>query len=301
MPTPIERPMKADKVKDMKGIRFPVLATPKVDGIRCVIVKGKALSNTLKPIPNQHVREVLEEHCWDGFDGELVLPGVKTFAETSSAIMSRGGKPNFRYDVFDWLGEWADDAYEDRISHYADHWEEGIFPTYIGCLKPTPVKNLEELLEYEAAMLAAGYEGVMIRDPRGPYKFGRATWKEQYLLKIKRFEDREARIVGVEELCRNDNPLEFNELGLAQRSSHKANKVPMGTLGAFIVQDLGTGVEFKIGTGDGLTQELRQQLWNMGAVNLYGLIIKYKTQPFGMKDKPRIPVFLGFRSSLPLE
>ena len=79
------------------------------------------------------------------------------------------------------------------------------------------------------------------------------------LLKVKRFEDGEAGILAVEEQMHNGNEATTNELGRTQRSSHKENKVPMGTLGALVCKDVETGIQFNIGTG--FTDEVRQQLW----------------------------------------
>src|SRR6185436_2786055 len=64
---------------------------PKLDGIRCLIVDGKLLSNTLKPIPNQHLWESMKsirEYNKTGlFEGELIIPH-KTHQDTMSVVMS---------------------------------------------------------------------------------------------------------------------------------------------------------------------------------------------------------------------
>lgn len=91
----------------------------------------------------------------------------------------------------------------------------------------------------------------------------------------------------------NDNPAEVSELGLTKRSSHKENKVPTGTLGSLVVRDLNTNVEFEIGTG--FTAQERADWWR-DKCDVIGRIVKYKYFPTGSKDKPRFPVFLGFRS-----
>jgi hypothetical protein len=72
----------------------------------------------------------------------------------------------------------------------------------------------------------------MLRDPNGPYKFGRSTRKEGYLLKLKRFCDSEAEVIGVVELMHNGNEAKTNALGRTERSTRKAGKTGMGVLGA---------------------------------------------------------------------
>lgn len=289
----ITKPMLAGVCKDIAKLRFPVLATPKLDGIRCLIIeqngKKRAVSRNFKPIPNHYVREWLEENCMIGFDGELVL-NKGTFQDVSSAIMSRDGEPDFVYQVFDWAGQ-PDGGYSDRI------WvlEQSPSLSHVEYVLPLEMDGVTDLERYEEECLTMGYEGVMVRDPMGPYKCGRSTEREGWLLKIKRFEDGDAIIIGVEEKLHNANEQMDDPLGRTKRHSFKSGMVPMNTLGALIVKDLKTKVEFKIGTG--FDDAMRQTLWNARAT-LNGVIVKYKSQTVGVKDKPRFPVFLGLRSEL---
>ena len=154
------------------------------------------------------------------------------------------------------------------------------------------VHNYDELSNFEEKCLTEGYEGVIIKDAFSPYKYGRSTVKEGYMLKIKRYKDSEAKIISVEELMSNTNQAVINNLGKTERSNHKAGMVPQNTLGALVVEDLQTQVQFHIGTG--FDQELRDQLWKQKD-SLIGKIVKYKYFGYGQVDKPRHPVFLGFR------
>ena len=68
-------------------------------------------------------------------------------------------------------------------------------------------------------------------------------------------------------------------------------------LGAFTCRTLPgpdneTDVEFSIGTG--FTAADRTWMWN-NRDQLLGKFVKFKHFPIGAKDKPRHPVFLGFR------
>ena len=58
---------------DFKKLVYPVYASPKLDGIRCSIVDGKALSRSLKAIPNAHISRLLSCPELDGLDGELII------------------------------------------------------------------------------------------------------------------------------------------------------------------------------------------------------------------------------------
>ena len=66
-------------------------------------------------------------------------------------------------------------------------------------LYPTTVSNQQEVDELMIQNLKDGYEGLMLRDPNGVYKFGRSTVKENILLKVKDFMDDEAEIISFRE------------------------------------------------------------------------------------------------------
>ena len=61
-----------------------------------------------------------------------------------------------------------------------------------------------------------------------------------------------------------------------------------------MVQRLTDNLEFRVGTGKGLTNVLRQEIWDNQSKWL-GKVIKYKHQAIGSKDAPRIAIYLGMR------
>jgi DNA ligase-1 len=279
-------------------VEYPVLCSPKLDGIRCVKINGRVLARSLKPIKNNYIRTTLERLLPDGIDGELM--SGDTFQACTSAIMSEDGEPAFKLWCFDYVfGEnGLERKYNLRVIALKEEIEK-IHDDRVAFVPVKQINNEKELLAYEAEMLSQGFEGVMLRNPIGPYKCGRSTEKEGWLLKLKRFVDSEAEIIGFEELMHNNNEKKINELGLSHRSSAKAGKTPGGTLGKFLVRDLNTKVEGRIGTGEGLTQKLRQQIWDNRSTYM-GKIVKYRFQAIGVKDKARIPVFIGFRDEIDL-
>jgi DNA ligase-1 len=263
-----------------------VLATPKLDGIRCLIQGGHAVSRNFKAIQNCYIREQMSG-LPDGLDGELILEG-KEFNEVSSAVMSGDGKPDFRYYVFDYVSDELNQPYYARM----DALEDLMLPTFCFKLIPVEIKNLDALMAYENKCVEEGYEGVMIRTPNGPYKCGRSTSREGYLQKIKRFTDSEAEILDFEERLHNENEATTDLLGHTKRSSHQENMVKTGTLGALRVRDIKTQIEFKIGTG--FDDVLRQEIWDHQK-KYSKMLVKYKSQASGAKDAPRFPVFIGWR------
>lgn len=289
----ITAPILAAKKPVFENIKFPVLATPKIDGIRCIKINGQALSRSFKPIPNVHIRTMIEKYCPDGFDGEIICGDG--FNDVQSMVMKREGTPDFTYEVFDYVTDSLNTPYVERIAQLKGFFEQNpLIMTCARTLIPVLVNSLEELKEVMGIHLEQGYEGTMIRSPESPYKCGRASLKEGYLTAIKYFEDGEAEVYGFEEQMHNANEAEVDAFGYTERSSKKENMIPMNTLGAFLVRK-SDGVEFKIGTGKGLTKDLRQQIWDNRDQYL-GKLIHYRSQPHGVKDKPRIPVWHGFRS-----
>lgn len=287
------QPMLAGKA-DPALLRFPCLASPKLDGIRCVIRNGVALSRKGIPIPNQHVQKLFGRPELEGLDGELIVgsPTSPTcYRDTNSGVMTIQGEPDVYFYVFDKVTD-PDTPFNIRLAStlYLMDSEERILH-----LGHTVVTSHSELDAYEAHHLDLGYEGVMLRDPGAAYKFGRSTAREGGLLKVKRFEDSEATITGFIEQMRNENEALTDAFGHTKRSSHRENKVGKGTLGAISVEDVHSGEEFEIGTG--FTDELRQSIWDTQGI-LMGQVVKYRHFPIGVKTKPRFPVFAGFRNPI---
>lgn len=280
------------KLQDLANLHYPVYASAKLDGIRCLVdpVLGP-VSRTLKPIPNEFVRNSLmasfTKHYVSHVDGELIV-GPSTakdvFQRTTSGVMTREGEPDFTYWIFDSF------KYPDRP------WSQRRASLFnigrIRVLDQQVCTSVDDVLELEDCYLRAGYEGIMLRSPKGLYKFNRSTLKEQYLIKFKRFADSEAQVVGYEERMTNTNEQTRDERGYAKRSSHKDGKVPTGTLGALVCMSDEFCQRFNVGTG--FDDEQRAKLWKQRD-RLIGRVVKFKHQSVGAKDLPRFPVFLGFR------
>lgn len=327
------KPNLAGKADD-NAIQFPVLASPKIDGVRAMVHdlpgvhRPRVMSRSMKPIPNALVQAALglEELLY--LDGELTV-GSPTdpncMQNTTSGVMSASKTPAFTFHVFDRFpdSDWGNDnpnmsfreryaSARERVAHVQEHWASGrciavrerlLNGAEFGDLMQTCpivlvehhiIEHIDDLAQYEADRLAEGWEGVMLRSPNGAYKQGRSTTREGGLLKVKRFVDAEAIIIGFEEQMKNNNAKQVNELGRSKRSSHKAGKEGKGTLGALICR-LPSGIEFNIGTG--MDDALRQHVWDNQAKFL-NTHVTYKSFPVGVKDAPRHPVFKSFRSVL---
>lgn len=291
------KPMLAGKAPaDLSKLTYPVLASPKLDGIRCHIHEGEAKSRSMKLIPNVSVRAALEG-LPNGIDGELMVAG--DFSACTSAFMSKSKiVTDFIFFAFDWIQpgdeEWLGRAFESRLSMLAQ-WSEANGHNNLRVVEHVRIENANDLGVYEAQCLAQGFEGVMVRDPAGSYKFGRSTTREGGLLKIKQFHDEEMTVTGFEELMHNDNVAEKDAFGRTKRSTSKEGKRPAGVMGV-MVGETEDGAIVELGTG--FTAEERAVMWNMRA-QLIGKLVKFKHLPAPggrpAGTRPRHPVYLGFR------
>jgi DNA ligase 1 len=291
------KPMLAATIEDTTTLNFPLLASPKLDGIRALVIDGKLVSRNLKPIPNAHVQALFGRPELNGLDGELICgdPTDKAaFRNTTSAVMSKDGTPDVRFWVFD---RFSGDSHHPFTVRFEAATNTLWRSHNLACtmVPHEAIRNLQSLEQYEATTLAQGYEGVMLRSADAPYKFGRSTMREHGLMKLKRFADAEAVVIGFEEQMHNTNEAKVDALGHTERSSHKAGMVGKGTLGALVVRGIDgqyKDVEFSIGSG--MDDAIRSEIW-ADRISTYGTVVKYKYFPIGCKDSPRFPVFLGFR------
>jgi DNA ligase 1 len=294
------KPMLAEALPKGQMPTFPCYVSPKLDGVRAVVFGGVVYSRNLKPIRNAYVQAMLGHEALEGCDGELIVgpPTSPTaFRDTTSGVMSANGAPAAHFHVFDCFH--PTDGFERRYGGHlgrsggrAAISRRGL-PVQLVAQKL--VENAEELLAAEQDYLDQGYEGAMVRSLHGPYKCGRATVREGYLLKVKRFCDAEAVVIGFEELMHNTNEQTTDALGHSKRSTAKAGKVGSGALGTLLARDPATGVEF--GIGGGFTADERLRLWGERET-LVGRLAKYKFFPTGSKEAPRFPVFISWRDPL---
>lgn len=314
--------MLADTLEELGGwgnVTFPLYASAKIDGVRGYVKDGVVYSRSNKPIPNKHVQKLFGRREYEGLDGELAVgpANAKNLMQvTMSGVMSVDGEPNVEWHVFDITTRGDTHTWDQRRE---DWWP--LLPTaYIGervrAVEQHKCLTIEDVDFWEARYLACGFEGLMLRAPDVVYKQGRCGKKTPWLIKVKRFEDAEAEVIGAIERMHNDNEKFTNELGQSKRSTHQENKRPAGDLGALICRTP-EGITFQIGTG--FTQQQREELWaehqaaerNLArgipaegslVPPLVGRTVKYKHfAKTGVKIAPRLPVWLGFRSELDMD
>jgi DNA ligase-1 len=229
----------------------------KLDGIRAYW-DGRQLVSRLGNVffaPDWFIAD-LPDHP---LDGELFL-GRKAFQRTSGIVrrQDRGdGWKELKYLVFDAPSHPG--TFEERLEALSDlrtPWAE-----------VHPHERIEDMGSLTAELdriTALGGEGLMARKPGSKYEIGR-SWT---LLKLKRFLDGEARVVGHQ----------------AGQGKHA------GRLGALLVE-LADGTGFAIGTG--FSDAERE------APPPLGTIVSFRYQELSDGGVPRFPTWAGIRVDAP--
>lgn len=287
---------------DLRGLPFPLLWSPKLDGIRTMLHELGPVSRKIKLLPNEKLRAFLGRGDLKGFDGEMVYGPITdkdVFNRTQSAVMKVEGpcptEADGKYLVFDDFTS-PNDPFEDRLARVIERVSrlDEDRRRYVQVVPHKPVANYDDLTNVEALCVERGFEGIMLRSPTGRYKFGRSTLRELILAKVKRFADVDCEIIEVYERMQNNNEATKDALGHTKRSSHQENKVGLGMLGGFTVRSPEfPGQTFNVGPGC-LTHDQLKALY-LKKDELPGQWIVGKYQPSGMKDAPRFCGFKGFR------
>lgn len=297
-------------------LQFPLIAQPKIDGVRSLNMYGALTGRSLKQHRNKYVTGLFSHSALLGLDGEMAAQDERhpdLCRITSSALSRAEGEPFILWHLFDYVTvDTKGWAYRDRLAALRERVHEigKIAPQFSVHLRVIPSVNcdsLSELNHWEDVWLSGGYEGVIVRGPMKQHKQGRSTVSEGGLLRIKRFVDFEFQATEIIEGEENLNEAQVNELGLTFRSSHQENKLANGMIGAMLgrcIDDVkaldGTvlfakGEVIKVGAGC-LSHDQRKYYFSHQD-EFKKLVCKGKFFPKGIKDKPRFPTWQSFRTS----
>jgi DNA ligase-1 len=280
-------------------LRPPYYGSFKLDGIRAVIEDGTSFSNSGKDLPSKYVQK-LSLFLPDGLDGEWVYgnPAAEGCLElTKSAVMSidwpeKMDRNELRFYIFDQVSR---GRFEERYHRYLQTPSR----TWLVPLEQTLLESDDDIDTFYRHALQLGYEGIVLKNPHGVYKHGRATEKQNLHWKMKPFgkDTKEAVIIGWYPMQESMGRALTNPLGLAERSYAQSEKRDVEMLGGWHVRDLRTDVEFSIGGGKGLTFEKRKELFKVGD-DMIGKVLQYTDMSYGVVDKPRHPQYRGFRDKI---
>ena len=281
---------------EFEGLAYPKVASPKLDGFRQYNYTGRPTTRSGKALANVHTRKILTRPEFNGFDGELITgdpTAPDALHKAQSAFGTISGEPEFTWHIFDDMTRGS--------AGYWNHWATSAvprirnLPDWCIVVRQQLVSNADELLAFHKHVTTLGYEGTVLRDPRSPYKHNRSTRKQEWMLKVKDLTYEEVMVVSFNEKMINANEATTDDLGFTRRSSHKAGKIPAGTLGSFTVRSFNSNEEFSIGTGPLVAHELKEIWQNQASYALRPMTVKYYSQA-ASRMKPRSGQFVAWRA-----
>ena len=294
---------------DLEKIDYPILASFKLDGIRCIFKDGEMLSRSLKPIVNKQLQEHFQPLKDISKEMNIILDGelydhTLTFQQITSLVMTQDWKSektikkngealyinaNFMFYCFDCHKE--DHIMFEHRTMIVNKLEES-YPKLIHAVEQEEVNDKKEVEYLFQTALKYGYEGLILKSADSKYKFGRATLNERTMYKVKPYETFDAQILEVIQgtEVREGAEKKINELGNSVTSMKKDDRVLINKASAFLVKY----GDHKLKVTIAATDAERSDMWEERDI-MKGKWIEYKAMMVGAKDVPRHPVMLRFR------
>ena len=288
-----------NKTIDIKTLKYPLLASYKLDGVRCLFKDGQMYSRALKSFPNLQLRKRFEHLTKLSkeqniiLDGELLAKSL-TFNELSGITrqLDKELPEDLFFYCFDLIkNEEFDIPFKIRVENTTKFITQ-IEERYVSLLSQNLITDHTKIQALYEEALDFGCDGLILRDPEGRYKFGRGTIKEGLIFKMKPFQTFDAKIIGVIQSTevREGAEKKINELGRSVTSKKKDDRILIEKAAAFEVMYKGKVLKVVIA----MTDEEKVEVWKNRKKYL-GRMIEYKGMLVGAKDLPRHPVFIRFR------
>lgn len=264
------KPMLAIKA-DLDQIKtFPIIGSPKYDGVRGILHPEFGLiSRASKPIANKYIRETLENTGLTHLDGEILTftnGKQDKLNNITSKVNSMEGEPEFVFMIFDDF-EYPQWGYQSRMENASFKVSQN--SKYLRLANFFVFDDIKSLEFYEKTVSQTS-EGLIIRSLSQPYKNGKATLRKGELIKVKRFMDDEGLI------------LEINQI---------ENGLPM--VGSFVVA--WNGIIFNL--GNGWSDKEAEEMWKIRHL-LKGKKVTFKFEGTGANGAPKFSTFLAIREDV---
>jgi len=243
---------------NLKAIKYPVLVTPKVKGVRCLTLDdGYAVGIDLQRIPNFFIGYELSNYGMGGLDGVLTIRGELDKSAIVDKVKDVDAVVKFEYHVFD-LWAMTHNDYDDRVADLARLLPRPR-PPMMKVHAPVTVHDINGLVNYWDECVDGGYDGVVLHQPDGRYV-----------------------------MHGHPSPVNTYELSLHSMATGtilRAKGEP-DVLGAFVVRDK-AGNEFDV--AHGYTWKEREFFWKTRKQHV-GYDLTYRYNPGALM--PRNPVFV---------
>ena len=190
----------------------PLYCQRKYDGIRCIsyLKDGKLILESRKGVAFENFDNLktellklfkkLPQNFY--FDGELftdqidfeVISGLIRLSEKKCTAEDRALINTIEYHVYDFVDlDQLALTYSERLAFLRSSLKSS---KLIICVETFFLENIQDVKVYHDKFIQEGFEGIMIRDPNGPYEVQK---RSKYLQKYKEFMEEEFKIVGFHE------------------------------------------------------------------------------------------------------
>lgn len=172
---------------DYTKVRYPAYLQPKIDGFRCLIHKndGNVIYYTASKNKFHHIDFINKDFEKINIgnniylDGELYIPNEST--RTLRSILSSNNLDQNKLDLINKVEIIIFDMFDinnlEMAFNERYNFLENIFKTKYKYLKLMPthlINNEKQLDDYFSQYVKDGYEGIIIRNGEGKYKFNRS-------------------------------------------------------------------------------------------------------------------------------
>lgn len=193
-------------------LAYPCYVSPKLDGVRCLATLGNGKVTFTSRGGKEYrvpkhlyaaLMEIMPEQGELVLDGELYIHGME-LNQIVSAVKNTDNPKHYEmeFHVFDVPSE---KPFSERYLDLCDIERHYGFDGVIRMVKCSRVNSEDEARGWLATHMNNGFEGIMLRNPEGPYTFNH---RSSDLQKWKEFKDCEAQIVSVD--CDKNNEAVFN-------------------------------------------------------------------------------------------
>ena len=318
------------KASDLDKINFPTWASEKLDGVRCLIIDGKAYSRKGLPLHDvfhKRFKPFLDLTLGSNhvFDCEVFNPDA-TFQQITSSLANEDGVPIKLY-VFDYmtLEEWngvSVTPFRQRLVNLRNvltqmtRDTDAMSENYIEEVPQVSCSNKDEVMYHFNHICDAGGEGLMLRHPDQLYKHGRSTLKEAPVkgggfYKLKLFETLDAVIVGFEAKNRlteeaKESITDKDAFGRSKRGHRKDDRVAVDEIGAVTLQIPDKFYKDAKGNDQPVIfnatwakgSPVREEMTWDNREQFIGRWVEVEYMSVGMKDLPRLGRITRFRCDL---
>lgn len=304
---PMKAPNQQVEGKNLKeqteNLPLPLIASYKLDGIRCIFKDGNMYSCSLKNIPNEKLHErfaLLKGFSKDNdiiLDGELYAPSIP-FNELSGVCrrLSSELPDDLSFYCFDVLasdnfGPMWQESFKIRKKRLFCMQDE-LGSEYFKVVDQVYLETPERVVSYFNEAVDFGCDGLILRDPEGQYKYGRSTLKEGLIFKLKPYQSIDVKIIGFVQATKVNSKAEkkINELGRSVTSKKKDDRILIDKAACFKVMYQGKELKVSIALPD----KEKEYIWK-NQEEFLNRTIQYKGLIVGSKERPRHATFERYR------